>query len=185
LPPNFQEECKVDYLKNFAIPFRGLKLGDHHFEYVIGEKFFDCIEYSEVKRGKLLVEIEMNKQERMLIFEFCINGTVEVVCDRCLDLFDYAVSGNEILYVKLGETWEEESDDMIVIPENEHEINVSQLIYEYIILMLPIQRIHPDDENGKSTCDPEMLEKLGAAPEPQETDPRWEALANLKKLLNN
>ena len=121
----------------------------------------------------------------MLIFEFDINGTVEVICDRCLDLFDYPVKGNETLYVKLGETWDEESDDMIIIPESQHEFNVSQLIYEYIMLILPIQRIHPDDENGKSTCDTEMLKKLGAQPDPQETDPRWDALANLKKLLNN
>lgn len=121
----------------------------------------------------------------MLIFEFSITGTVEVTCDRCLELFDYPVEGNETLYVKLGDEWDEESDDVLIIPESEHEFNVSQLIYEYIMLMLPIQRIHPDDENGKSTCDPTMLEKLGTQPEPQETDPRWEALAQLKKTLNN
>lgn len=175
----------MDYLKNFAIPFRGLKLGDHHFEYVIGEKFFDCIEYSEIKKGNVSVEIEMNKQDRMLIFEFSINGTVEVVCDRCLSLFDFHVSGNETFYVKIGEEWLEESDDVLIIPESEHEFNISQLIYEYIMLMLPIQRIHPDDENGNSTCDPEMLDKLGAQPKPQESDPRWDALAKLKKTLNN
>ncbi len=175
----------MDYLKNFAIPFRGLKLGDHHFEYVIGEKFFDCIEYSEIKKGKVAVGIDLNKQERMLIFEFSINGSVEVTCDRCLELFDYPVEGNETLYVKLGDEWDEESDDVLIIPESEHEFNISQLIYEYIMLMLPIQRIHPDDEDGNSTCDPEMLEKLGTQPEPQETDPRWEALEQLKKTLNN
>lgn len=175
----------MDYLKNFAIPFRGLKLGDHHFEYVIGEKFFDCIEYSEIKKGEVVVGIEMNKQERMLIFEFSMSGTVEVVCDRCLGLFDFPVEGNETIYVKPGEEWNEESDDVLIIPESEHEFNVSQLIYEYIMLKLPIQRIHPDDENGNSTCDPEMLEKLGTPPEPQGTDPRWDALTKLKKLLNN
>jgi len=175
----------VDYLKNFAIPFRGLKLGDHHFEYVIDEKFFECIEYSEIKRGKVSVAIELNKQERMLIFQFNINGTVEVECDRCLGLFDYPVSGDQMMYVKLGDEWLEESDDVLIIPESEHEFNVGQLIYEYIMLMLPIQRIHPDDDNGNSTCDPEMLEKLGTGTKPQQSDPRWDALADLKKTLNN
>ena len=48
-----------------------------------------------------------------------------------------------------------------------------------------MQHIHPDDANGNSTCDPEMLRLLKqhqeAEPEgEQPIDPRWSKLFELK-----
>jgi uncharacterized metal-binding protein YceD (DUF177 family) len=44
--------------------------------------------------------------------------------------------------------------------------------------------VHPDDENGNSTCDSEMLNLLDSMQQKEhdenEIDPRWEKLKELK-----
>jgi uncharacterized metal-binding protein YceD (DUF177 family) len=61
---------------------------------------------------------------------------------------------------------------------------VAQLIYEFVCLAIPIKRIHPEDENGSSTCDPVMLEKLNKyiIKEGGEQNSVWN---DLRKLLDN
>ena len=170
----------MGYLKHFVIPFHGLKEGVHHFDYDIDKRFFESFEYAEINNGKVNVIVELTLQERMLIFDFEIDGYVEVKCDRCLGQFNHNIAGSERLIVKFGKDWIEESDDVLVIPEDEYQFDISKFIYEYIILLLPMQRIHPDDENGDTTCDEEMVNRLEHHPESSETDPRWDVLLKLK-----
>ena len=54
-------------LKQFSIPFTGLKIGKHQFEFEIDKSFFDAFEYSLVKEGHLKAAVELDKQETMLI----------------------------------------------------------------------------------------------------------------------
>lgn len=181
MPPNFWEELIVDYLKQFVIPFRGLKNEIHHFDYVIDDKFFDAIEYTDLEHGSVNVGLDLIKEERMMIFEFDIRGIVEVACDRCLDPFDLPIEGRERLIVKFGDHYEEQSDDVVIIPEEAYKFDVSTYIYEFIRLMIPMQCIHPDDEHGNSTCNQEMLDRLAEEDKKPETDPRWDALKKLKE----
>jgi uncharacterized metal-binding protein YceD (DUF177 family) len=92
---------------------------------------------------------------------------------------DYPVEGKERLIVKFGQEWLEESDEILIIPETESQIDISGFIYEYIVLTLPYQRIHPE---GEGLCDQEVIEKLNAHTE-QKIDPRWEALKSLKNSI--
>jgi len=170
----------VDYLKNFVIPFRGLKIDIHHFDFVIDNKFFEAIEYAELEKGLVNISLDLIKQERMMIFEFNLKGYVEVLCDRCLEPFDQAIEGRERLIVKFGEKFEEQSDEVILISESDYEFDISPYIYEFINLSLPMQHIHPDDENGNSTCDKDMLDRLSSENNEHESDPRWDVLKKLK-----
>ncbi len=181
MPPNFREERIVDYLKQFVIPFRGLALDIHHFDFVINNKFFEAIEYAELEGGLVNVSLELIRQERMMILEFALEGHIGVICDRCLDPLQQPIQGRERLIIKFGEKYEEQSDEVVIIPEGVYEFDVSTYIYEYICLLLPIQRIHPDDENGNSTCNRDMLNRLSSDDKEPDTDPRWEALRKLKE----
>lgn len=170
----------MNYLKQFIIQFRGLNEGVHQYNYQVDKKFFEHFECTEISNGNIKVDVELNRQERMLIFDFNIDGWVEVACDRCLDGFEQDVAGREKLIVRFGEDWLEESDDVLVIPDGEYEFDISNFLYEYIMLLLPMQCIHPDDENGITTCNPDMVNRLDDHPEDTEPDPRWDALLNLK-----
>jgi uncharacterized metal-binding protein YceD (DUF177 family) len=105
---------------------------------------------------------------------------VEVPCDRCGDPLEQPIEGNSHLFIKFGEEPEEESDDVIIISDRDYQIDVSHYIYEFINLMLPAKRIHGEDENGESLCNPEAIKFLDENSGEQETDPRWDALKKLK-----
>ncbi len=176
----------MNYLSKYAIAFKGLKEGSHHFEFEVDDKFFDKFENSEVLRGSIKADVILTKQSSLLIIDFAVKGHVELTCDRCLELYKQKIKSESKLFIKFGHEEEEMSDDVIVISFEEHQINIAQYLYEIIILGLPIKRVHPIIK-GRSGCNPEMVEKLKEylieeVPEEEPIDDRW---SELKKLLDN
>ena len=169
---------------SYTIPLSGLKEGRHVIDFEIGKEFFELFEVSEVKEGSLIANIEMDKRSSHLDLVLRISGSVRICCDRCLEMFFQPVSCENRLLVKFGKSIEDSDPDIISVPEDEHELDLQQHIYEFIYLSLPIKRVHPDDRNGNSTCDPGMLKKLEEliVEEEIESDTRWD---ELKKLIND
>jgi len=168
----------------FAIPVSGIKDGHHIFEFEVDKEFFDLFEESEVKEGELMVVTRVNKSPTHIEVDIGISGNVRICCDRCLEIFDHPVKWENRLLVKFGHERDESDPEIITIPRDEHQLDLNQYIYEFIHLALPIQRIHPDNAEGISTCDPFMLEKLKEhlVEEEPSNDPRWD---ELKKLMND
>lgn len=174
----------MSFLKQFTIQFASLEPGSYDFNFSIDNKFFEKFSESEITQGKLNALIELQKQARMLIINFKINGIVRLTCDRCLDEFDQNIETEKRLIVKFGTETKEETDEIMTIPESEHSINVAQFIYEFIHLDLPTKRVHPDDEKGISHCNKEIINKLEEYKNTdnaiEEVDPRWESLKKIK-----
>jgi uncharacterized protein len=175
-------------LQEYRIPFKGLKIGKHNFRYEVGDAFFNEFEYSLVKSGKVVVDLEMDKQETMLILLFTINGNIALNCDVCLSDYPSAIQIEERQIVKFSgdEHLEDNTEEIMMLSRNEYEVDVSGLIYEYINLAVPyISRCA--DEGNTEWCDKEMIRKLdelsGDKNEEKNNtdDPRWEALKNIKK----
>lgn len=167
----------------YILPISGLKEGRYNYNFEINREFFDQFEESEVKEGNLNAEIEVDKSSSHLDINVKITGTVNISCDRCLELFDQPVDCSNRLLVKFGKIADDSDPEIITLPADEHEIDMSQYFYEYILLAIPIKRVHPDDKEGNSTCDPEMILKLKEhiIGEEHGNDPRWD---DLKKLMN-
>lgn len=174
----------MGYLRQFVIPFSGLKAGNYNFAFEIDDRFFEHFEYSEVKHGLIHVEVMLERQQRMMIFNFLFSGNVIVPCDRCGDDFNLPVEGEEKLIVKFGPDHHEETDDVLIIKEDEHEFDLGQFIYEYIHLLLPMRKVHGTDESGKNLCNPAVTGRITEVDE-DSTDPRWEALKKLKDNSNS
>lgn len=175
--------CSLKSLKTYSIPFTGLKLGKHYFEYEINDAFFAEFEYSLVKKANLICKVELDKQETMLILNFDITGTVNATCDRCLADYLQPVDIHEQQIARFTEEEMSEDDEIITLGKNDHEIDVAGLIYEYVNVALPFIAQCSNQGDGKQ-CDEEMLANLNkfAAKDEQteSTDPRWEALKKLK-----
>ena len=168
----------------FSIPLSGLKEGRHTFDFEINKEFFDLFEESEVKEGNLVATTEVDRRSSHLDILVKIIGRVKISCDRCLEIFEHPIDCENRLIVKFGKVRDDSDPDIIIVSSDEHELDLKQSFYEFIHLALPIQRIHPRDNNGKSTCNAEMLEKLGAhlVTKERKNDPRWE---ELRKLMND
>lgn len=169
---------------DYILPIAGLSVGYHDFEYEIDGKFFENFEFSEVQKGCVKVNLNVEKHERESILTFNFSGSVFIPCDRCNDEFEQPIENEAVIYLKFGHGYDEESDDVIVIPE-ESEFDVSSLIYEYIILSLPIHRVHEDI----SECNQEVISYLENAAnnvaESDDIDPRWKCLEELKNKKDN
>ena len=170
----------MNRLKEYNIQFVGLEPGNHIFEFEVNDSFFEHFEYSLIQHGHVHVTVDLEKSERMMIFTINLEGDVMVSCDRCTHDVNLPVSDTQRLIVKLGAEYEEESEDVVIIPETEYKFDLSTYIYEFIHLSLPARLLHPDDENGNSTCDAEMLRLLEKLAPAESVDPRWDALKNLK-----
>lgn len=172
--------------KEFLIPFAGLKLGKHQFDFEIKKTFFDDFGFDEFNDVNIKVDLVLEKKNTMLELTFKSKGTVNVPCDLTNEDFDLPVKGRLELIVKFGEEYNDENDELLILPHGEFQVDVSQYIYEMIVLSVPSKRVHPGIKDG--TVAPEILEKLNElAPkeehkeEDKDTDPRWDSL---KKLLN-
>ncbi len=168
----------------YTIPVSGLKEGQNYFDFEINKEFFEQFEESEIKEGKLTAVVDVDKRTSHIDLVIKIQGVVSISCDRCLGIFSLPVDCTNRLLVKLGKVRDEDDPDIITIPAEEQDLDLKQYLFEYILLALPIKRIHPDDDDGNSTCDPGMLEKLQEhiAGDANGKDPRWD---ELKKIIEH
>ncbi|TJY34843.1 YceD family protein [Pontimicrobium aquaticum] len=175
-------------LKEFTIQFVGLKQGEHNFEYKIDNKFFKHFEYDEFNDADLDIVVVLNKKTTLLELYFKATGTVNINCDLTNEPFNQVINSDFNLVVKFGNKYNDENEEILIIPHSEYEINISQYIYELIVLSVPFKRIHPGVQDG--TINSEILEKLEElSPKNLEEktnnesiDPRWNTL---KKLLTD
>jgi uncharacterized metal-binding protein YceD (DUF177 family) len=171
----------------FIIPFVGLKLGSHRYEFEVKDEFFSAFDYSEIEHANVQVVMDLNKSATMLVLNFEISGTVTVPCDRCLEDMDTKIETSFRQIIKFSDTETDEDDDELsYLPTGEYEIDVKHYIFNFITLSIPARNAHPEGE-----CNPETLKKLNEyliteekeSPknEDEDIDPRWAALKSFKK----
>ncbi len=169
----------MNNLNQFEIQFAGLEEGIHNFEFMIDKEFFKEFEYSEITDGKVKVSLELVRQTTMLVLNFKIKGYIICMCDRCLEEYQQKIEGTERLIVKFGDEKSEESDEIIIIPATDHQIDISHDVFEFVSLLLPYKRVHQEDKNGKSACNPEVLKKMEELNNQKNNDPRWDELKKI------
>ena len=166
--------------KAFDIEFMRLSDGEHEFSFEIDDAFFEDFPQNRIKGGSLKTNVILFKDETLLQFQFETEGSVNTMCDRCLNNIAYPIESFETLIVTFGSAFKEQDADIIEIPATEHKLNVAQYIYEYILTAMPMYVNCDGLENV--ICDEQTLkyivpEKQG---EPKENvDPRWNALKNI------
>ena len=175
-------------LKEYLIPFSGLKIGKHQFDYQLDNTFFKHFDYDEFNDASIKVNIVLEKKTTMLELDFKHKGTVNVPCDVSGEEFDLPIKGKFKLLVKFGDDFNNDNEELLILPHSEFQVNVAQYIYESIVLSVPLRRVHPGVKDGSLTDVIEKLESLSPKENKKEEqqnndiDPRWE---NLKKLLTD
>ena len=186
---------KVKLNRDYIIPFVGLKIGAHKFDFNITDAFFDSYEYSIIRKGNVKIELALDKKETMLIGNYTISGVVQSDCDRCTDPIEVAVEGEYQLVYKF-DTEPCDDESLIIIYPEEFELDIATNILELIMVSLPLRSIHDEGE-----CNKEMTEQLkeyvlveekfdvedeadfsddSEEDDQDEIDPRWSALKGLK-----
>ena len=170
--------CSLEPLK---IDLKGLKEDETILAFDLDDDFFEALDGSLLEHGILQVSVSIRKATGFFSLDIHSEGSVTVSCDRCLDDMEQPIVADSHLTVKLGDTYSED-DDTVTIAEDEGILDLSWLIYESVMLAIPIKHVHAP---GK--CNSAMTQKLeelsGAVRSGEEeagaTDPRWSALAQL------
>lgn len=173
----------------FLIPFIGLKLGKHQFEYQVNKSFFDAFDYDEFEKADIKVNVVLEKRGTMLELAFKHKGTVYVPCDLTGEMFDLPIKGKIKLVVQFGEQFNNDNEELLILPHGEHQIDIKQYVYEMIALSVPLKKAHPGIKDGTlKTPALDKLKELSVKDHKKETiqeentDPRWD---KLKKLLTD
>lgn len=186
---------KVGKFSAYKLPLRNLPEGVHKYEYELGTGFFQDMENEDVRRGDVHVELTVRHEHDTYYLDFEMKGMLIIPCDRCLDDLEHEVDTKYSLRVKYGEEYSDETDDLLIIPESDTYLNVAYMIYDTVVLTIPLKHVHPfgkcnramsaqlrkhsinsfDDEDfDDELLDDNLDDEVNDAP----TDPRWDALKN-------
>ena len=171
--------CSLEPLK---IDLKGLKEDETVLAFDLDDGFFEALDDSQLEHGTLHVSVSIRKMPGFFDFQFHTEGTVTIVCDRCLDDMEQSIEADNCLTVRLGDTYSED-DDTVTVAEDEGILDMSWFIYEFVMLAIPIKHVHaPGKCNSAMT---QKLEELSGAvrsseEEAEVIDPRWSALSKLK-----
>ncbi|NDV69869.1 DUF177 domain-containing protein [Dysgonomonas sp. 25] len=181
----------------YNIPLRSLEDGKHEFTYQLTDEYFKLLgEDTDIKKGSLDVVVSLKKTATTFELNFVIAGKVKVPCDRCLDEMIMDVDTKSRLIVKFGNEYSEESDEIVIIPEEDGQINISWFLYEFIALSLPMKKVHPQGECNKTMTSKLKRHKTSSSDEDGDdnddemdldddsgeasSDSRWDALKDLQ-----
>ena len=168
---------------DFNIEFSGLKLGHHNFDFDISETFFNDYNYCDFSHADINIDVALIKKTTIMEFNIVVRGNVRIKCDLTNEPYDQPIENNIDLVVKFGNEFNNEDDEILIIPHGEYKINLAQYIYELIILSVPAKRIHPGVIDGSLKSEIlNILEDLKPKENKKTVDPRWE---KLKEIITN
>ena len=189
--------------EKYRIDLKGMKENHAHYDFLLDNAFFSAIDSPELQKGKVAVQVDVKKTAQAFELSFNSQGTVVVLCDRCLDEMDQEISSTDKIFVKFGAEYADEGDNLIIVPEDEGDINVAWIMYEYIALAIPMKHVHAPGKCNKtmsgklnkylrtSADDMDEMEPVDDSAEDESNivsdeendkpiDPRW---SELQKLL--
>ena len=168
-------------ISTHKIEFAGLKVGKHQFNFELNKEFFENFSFFDFNNIHLCVDVDLTKKSTLLELNFHLKGSVNVNCDMTNEPFDMPFNKEDFLVVKFGQEYNDEDNEILVLPYGEHKIILDQYLYELVILSLPRKRVHPGVEDG--TLESEIikiLDELKPSGLALESDPRWEKLKKIK-----
>ena len=170
-------------MNEYRITIGRIEEGIHSFTFDIKDSFFKAFSQSEVKHANIVSTILLERKNNKLALSIELNGRINhLLCDICAE--DISVDISSITKMMIKETSEnlESTDEIIYINSNENELSIEHLLFELITLSLPNKRQHPENEDGTTNCNTEMINLIDNYNniEEKSSDPRWDALKDLK-----
>jgi len=179
----------MKYNREFEIAWQGLKLGVSEYTFSIGDEFMkEHHAPEEFNDWHAEVKLKFDRQPSFFQLHFDIAGYVTAPCDRCGDDFKLDLWDEFDLMVKLTGDLEdeeagEEEADIAFITRSESILNIGNWIYEFVMLSVPLQKLHRENADGTPGCNPEALKLLSQLTEHEEAPTHsniWKGLEAFK-----
>ncbi len=122
---------------HYIINLSRLSTGTHSFDIQLNNDFFASLEKTEILSGEVAAKVTLNLREEDYTLNIAVQGTVFVVCDRCLDPMPIEINDEQEIFS------EDEPNDQMV---NGQMIDLSWLAYEIVSINIPIVHSHQPGE---------------------------------------
>ncbi|MDE6301823.1 MAG: DUF177 domain-containing protein [Muribaculaceae bacterium] len=174
----------------YKLPLKSLGVGTHEFDYKLDKQFFANMEYADVRDADIDVHLIVDYHNDIYHLDFTLTGMVTLLCDRCLDDLVLPIDTTYSINVEYGDDYNDDSDDLMIIPESDNYLNVAYMLYDTVVLVIPIKHVHPLGKCNRAMSallkkhraqgeDAELEEELMEGIEDATPDPRWDALKGL------
>ncbi len=172
----------MQFLSQYVINFNSLKEGLHEFDLEVDNNLFKHFGHEDFNSCTIKIKIGLVKKSNLLELNFISQGSININCHVSNESFNYKQNSTMDLVVKFGSKTNSDSEELLILPKGSYQIDVSQQLYEMIVLSLPIKIIHPGVEDG--TLESETVNRLkkyesNTHKNISKTDPRWDKLKDL------
>lgn len=127
----------------YKLPLKTLPHGSHAFDYKLQKQFFVDMESADIRDADLDVHVDVNYKGDLYEITLTVKGEITLICDRCLDDLQWPVDTTFHIFVKYGPDYNDDSDELLEIPESDAELNIAYMIYDTVALTIPIKHVHP------------------------------------------
>lgn len=174
--------------REFEIAFVGLTQGEHHFNYQIRDSFFEHFAKPDFEKSDIEVKMTLDKKSDAFLAHFDIHGKAIAACDRCGDDFEMRIWDEFDHVIQLVDDSDvsiknDVDPEVMYLSRMDSILDVSKLVYEYILFSLPIQKVHATDNDGNSTCNEDVINRINTHA-PNTSNKMWDALKNKIKKEN-
>lgn len=158
-------------------------MGRNEYTFNLNRSFLASIEGASLSDSAVTAELVLTKTPNLYELNFHLTGTVICECDVCLEEFSLPINHHFELIMKVSVTENYDDDEIIYITDKLLEFDLSQYLYESLILSIPARKVC--DLSGTKTCNQEAitkLEQLNHLEQPEgETNPTWDKLKDILK----
>ncbi len=170
-------------MDNYVIKLGGIPNGEHTYSFEIKDQFFEVFTQSEVQHANIIATALLDKENNKLALTLTLSGVINnLLCDICAEDLSINIETKTKIIIKETDENLESTDEIIYVKTSENTFSLQHLIFEIINLTLPNKRQHPINEDGSSNCNKEMVDLIEkyTVKEEKSSDPRWDALKDLK-----
>lgn len=168
-------------MRAYHVDIIGLSHAAHAYDFELGHAFFEAYGKEGLADGNFTAHLVLDKRETFIDALFTITGHAALVCDRSLEPFNFPVDIRAKMVFKYGDEPGEIHEELTIIAHDQVSLDVGQLMYEYILLALPMKRLHPRFANEPEEASVTLVYQSQPADTGEGAmDPRWEKLKKLK-----
>jgi len=168
---------------SYKIPYVGLKIGLHKFNYKLDNSFFEQFSQSPVKNAEIEAVLLLDKKTNFFELTFKLDGWVNTLCDRCCEDYKLEITDDHKLFVKFESVDQTQNinEDVVYLNRNETHLDITQFLYEFSVLSMPIKKSCKLRASGTPECGKDLDKYFNnkVVSEKAPIDPRWEALKKL------
>ena len=137
----------------FKVQLASLPDGHHEQDFEITTEFFKNMENTDIISSDVKVHLDLVKKNDTYDCRFHCKGMLQIPCDRCLDPLDHEVDTEYHVIVKYGENYDDGADNLLVIPYSNSYLNVAYILYDTILLTIPLRHVHPLGKCNRAMAD--------------------------------